>query len=492
MNFKLQKRILFLGTILAFIITTSVFTFFLHRNHEETRTNMIENKLKGDARSILPHLYQSGNFAWFNANLEEFKQLGLTCLNVRDNTGKVIWGNTESCKKFITAKNYVDQKVLEIHYSLPQGTVLSTIKEDSVGFFIFFSFQVLFLFISYMIFSSINKKHMEVLLQNEQMKGINDTNERILKLTRTLSHNLKSPLAALKTLYDLASSKLDHDEKILLTSIQKNIDSMANRLVQQDETNAPTNLTDLSKVITNAVKMKSREYQPHDNLVLKMQISSNLHGMVNDSELTNIISNIVNNSIEGKKEKIPLTVTISCYAEDETIKIDIEDDGKGISSKNIQDIFKFGVTTKINGQGCGLYHAKKVIENWNGKITIESKENEFTKVQIELPLNNLTPPEEIVFIDNEQLNLLSWKGMALKKGVRFKGYLSPNEFQKVSSSYSEETHIYIDYDLGLEKSTGLDIARDLRQQGFKNIYLATGHAEKISDEFMQVSKVFPL
>src|SRR5690606_5084926 len=112
MNFKNQKRILLIGTIITLVLTSAIFTFFIHKNHESTRIRLIEEKLKGDAKSILPHLYTSGNFAWFIDNLEQYKNL-LPCLSVTGLNGTHIWGDG-ACSSNIEAKNYIDQKVFDI------------------------------------------------------------------------------------------------------------------------------------------------------------------------------------------------------------------------------------------------------------------------------------------------------------------------------------------------------------------------------------------
>lgn len=165
MNFKNQKRLLFLGTVLTLIITSAVFTYFIHSNNEQIKAELIENKLKGDAKSILPHLYQSGNFAWFTDNLEQYKKLGLPCLSVKDTTNSIIWGQDAKCKNTIDAKNYIDQTVFKINYDLPEVTVFSTIKTNGASFSIFFIIQFFFLTLAYKFLAIVNKRHSETLVQ---------------------------------------------------------------------------------------------------------------------------------------------------------------------------------------------------------------------------------------------------------------------------------------------------------------------------------------
>jgi two-component system nitrogen regulation sensor histidine kinase NtrY len=71
----------------------------------------------------------------------------------------------------------------------------------------------------------------------------------------------------------------------------------------------------------------------------------------------------------------------------ETIcKITISDNGKGIPEDRQNKVFVPYFTTKSTGTGIGLSITKQIIENHNGKIYFESKENSGTSFYIELPL----------------------------------------------------------------------------------------------------------
>ena len=63
----------------------------------------------------------------------------------------------------------------------------------------------------------------------------------------------------------------------------------------------------------------------------------------------------------------------------------IEDNGKGIRKKDLKQTFNPFFSTKTKGSGLGLYVVKKIVEEHNGEITVESKPGEGTKVEIKLP-----------------------------------------------------------------------------------------------------------
>lgn len=490
MNFKLQRRILLFGTILTLVITSAVFTFFIHGNNEATKIQMIENKLKGDAKSILPHLYLSGNFAWFKDNLEHYKDLGITCLSVRDISGALVWGKNEPCSLNIEARNYVDQKVLEISYDLPQITVLSTLQSSGISFLIFFSVQIAFLILAYLMLKRINKRHAETLVKMEHINGRNEANERILRLTRTLGHNLKSPLAAMKTLYELTAEKLSSDEKYLLKTIQDNVDLMASRLVDQGAEVLSSTHVDVSFVLDAVVGMKRLEFVKDTSLDIAVESGPQIHCYLNESELINILSNLINNAIEARKPNSRVRIAISGHRFGSNVEIKIRDNGVGIEPSKIEDFFKYGITTKTGGKGCGLYHAKEFVSLWGGKISISSAVGEYTEISISLPVSTQKEVKEIILIDNELLNILSWKGMANKYKIPFKGYTNSRDFFENAPVNKEEVEIYVDYELGEEN--GLEIVQWLKKEGFVNVSLATGESSMVHPGIRQVGKEFPI
>ena len=60
----------------------------------------------------------------------------------------------------------------------------------------------------------------------------------------------------------------------------------------------------------------------------------------------------------------------------------IEDTGQSIPEKNLENIFDLFYTTKSAGTGLGLPIAYKIMQEHGGKISIQSKEHQGTRVKI--------------------------------------------------------------------------------------------------------------
>lgn len=487
MNFQLQRRILILGTIFTLIVTSGVFTYFIYSQNESARIQMVEDKLKGDANSILAHLYSSGNWAWFDDALKQYQKLGITCLNVKDKNGKTVWGDSGSCSKNIVGRNYIDQKILDIGYDLPETTILSTVKTNGLSFGVFFITMLCFLSLAYWLLKRISLAHTEALVKMQNLKSLNESNENLLQVTKTLAHNLRSPLAAIKTFNELAENKLNEDEKKILVATHESISQMVSKLIEQDTMKVETAPMSLTIILNRVVGMKHIEYRKLDFIEIKQEIGHDLYSIVNESEFMSIISNLVNNSIEARKEDAPAKIMITANQEAQGVIIKVKDNGIGINRDNVQRAFTYGRSTKKNGKGCGLYHAKKLIESWNGEIRIASVEGQFTEVTIKLPIYKR--PKEIILIDNENLNIYNWQGMAKKKHIPFNGFNSSADFFANAPVSKDDVAIYVDYDL--DNENGLDVVKKLRDAGFSNVALATGEDEQIHPHVRQVGKEFP-
>jgi signal transduction histidine kinase len=78
-------------------------------------------------------------------------------------------------------------------------------------------------------------------------------------------------------------------------------------------------------------------------------------------------------------------IVISLYADD-GILIQVEDNGIGISSDIIEDIFVPFYTTKENGSGIGLSLSKQIMQNHDGTISVNSAPNKGSKFTLKFQL----------------------------------------------------------------------------------------------------------
>ena len=109
----------------------------------------------------------------------------------------------------------------------------------------------------------------------------------------------------------------------------------------------------------------------------------------NSVQIMRAIQNVVINALQAAAEKRG-AVTISCTCKDFYVDVRVEDTGCGITPQQMAEIFDPYFTTKQSksGTGLGLYITKKVVEDHNGSIKVDSTPQVGTTLTIRLPLLN--------------------------------------------------------------------------------------------------------
>ena len=123
---------------------------------------------------------------------------------------------------------------------------------------------------------------------------------------------------------------------------------------------------------SNKVVMVSRF--PEQDIIVK----------INSSLFEWVIENLCKNAVDAMEGSG--TITLFMEEVKDKVIIEISDTGKGISRKNMKNVFKPGFTTKKRGWGLGLSLAKRIVEEYHkGKIYVFNSEvGKGTTFRIEL------------------------------------------------------------------------------------------------------------
>ncbi len=118
---------------------------------------------------------------------------------------------------------------------------------------------------------------------------------------------------------------------------------------------------------------------------IKVNCSPDLEVSGDRRWLSQVLINLVNNSLDAVSEKIgEIYIIVEKY--DQWVVIIVKDNGKGIKPEDLQKVFlPYFTTKKKKGLGLGLTICKKVIEAHNGKIYINSEYGKGTEVRIIIP-----------------------------------------------------------------------------------------------------------
>jgi two-component system sensor histidine kinase/response regulator len=267
----------------------------------------------------------------------------------------------------------------------------------------------------------------EVIGRNVERTRLHRTGLNASEEIKELNSRLLKELAQKERLASLgqASAEFVHDLGNPLTIVWGYVQLLAKKLEQSEKENGskgPTSAKELQiieqnvrlcrELLTMWQSYGSVEAAPHKAIsvsgivqeVVKgvtamaaqsgVQLKSNLCDEActlqgDPTQMTRAIQNVIINAVQAASERNG-SVIVTCVRKEFYVDVRIEDTGLGIAPDKIAKIFDPYFTTKQgkSGTGLGLYITKKVVEDHNGSIKVDSTPDVGTTFTIRLPLGN--------------------------------------------------------------------------------------------------------
>jgi len=111
----------------------------------------------------------------------------------------------------------------------------------------------------------------------------------------------------------------------------------------------------------------------------------------NSQKIEQVLVNLIVNAAQAIPDDRKGLIRVSTSMDENTVVIEIEDNGKGMDEKTQKQIFDPFFTTKRakGGTGLGLAITYRIIEEHGGNITVSSKPDSGTKFTIKFPVNSV-------------------------------------------------------------------------------------------------------
>ena len=217
-----------------------------------------------------------------------------------------------------------------------------------------------------------------------------------------MTHEFKTPLSSIliASKYLIGQDKIKEDKKLhRYTDIIINQSNKLNSHIEQILNIAKSDYTPLElkkerlliiPVIEEIIENIRLKYPEAS---IKIKTDSNHYQLETDTfHFTNLVYNLLDNAVKYCNEKPEITVGI--FTENKLLKLSFEDNGIGISSKNISFIFdKFyriqnEKSNEVNGFGLGLYYVKKICDLQNWKISATRNTIKGITITLSIPYKN--------------------------------------------------------------------------------------------------------
>lgn len=242
-----------------------------------------------------------------------------------------------------------------------------------------------------------------VIIVLKNVTGFKELDEIKSGFVATVSHELKTPLAAinmsLRLLNDSRIGELNAEQKKLTEEMKNEIRrllKMVNELLNLSKIESGGEafnyqIISVDELIDASVTPMLMQFE-QNKVEFNLNIDKNLPKLKIDvNKIAWVIINLLNNAVRYTKTEGKITLSVS--RENEFIKFSLKDNGIGIKPENIGRIFqkfvqinKSNMENQFKGVGLGLAIAKEFIEAHKGTIKVISEYNKGSEFIFYLPV----------------------------------------------------------------------------------------------------------
>jgi len=219
-----------------------------------------------------------------------------------------------------------------------------------------------------------------------------------------MTHEFKTPIATINLAVDaIKNPKIINDKEKVFRYLQmikdenKRMHAQVENVLrisklEKKELEITKETLDVSNILNDAIEHVGLIIEDRNGIINKHFDAKRTSALINDVHFTNVFVNILDNAIKYSTE----TPIIDVYTENvkDFLIIKIKDKGDGITKVAQKRVFeKFyrehtGDIHNVKGHGLGLAYVKRIVEEHNGQVYVESEKGKGSTFIIKLPLIN--------------------------------------------------------------------------------------------------------
>lgn len=219
-----------------------------------------------------------------------------------------------------------------------------------------------------------------------------------------MTHEFKTPIATINLALDAIKNPkiIDDSEKVkrylqMIRDENKRMHAQVENVLrisklEKKELEISKETNDIHEIIDEAIEHVNLIIEDRQGTITTHFNATRTVALLNDVHFTNVIVNILDNAIKYS----PNTPKIDVYTENvkDFVIIKIKDNGSGMSKVAQKRIFeKFyrehtGDLHNVKGHGLGLAYVKRIVDDHNGQIFVESEKGRGSTFIIKIPLIN--------------------------------------------------------------------------------------------------------
>ena len=241
---------------------------------------------------------------------------------------------------------------------------------------------------------AVKLKERELAVEKTSLERVNHLKTGLM---RTVSHEMRTPLAVMMGFAELSAEDLRKSQDNEKCAIAESLDVIAaearRMTILLEELSAPMFLREFSMdkreiSVENVIRKIAGLYEKvleRKNVNLRLELQDNLPTVYgNDYELRQVMFNLLRNADKHTKNG---EIIVSGESREETgeLVVTVKDTGAGIPQDLLPRLFTRGVSGEKGGMGFGLAICRDIIEAAGGRIGIGSEPGAGTKVWFTIP-----------------------------------------------------------------------------------------------------------
>ncbi len=221
--------------------------------------------------------------------------------------------------------------------------------------------------------------------RNQMLSQLTTLNNDLKQLTYTTSHDLRSPVNNLLSIFNLIDlSRIEDEETVSLLDILKTcskgiketLNNFIDRISDSEAIRSNLEVVDFEECLSN-VLISINSWLQASNAVLNVDFSKAPSARFNKAYMESIFLNLVTNAIKYARPGVPPIISIYSKVEDGKNQLVIKDNGRGFDLEKIGNrLFgfhqQFHNQTNSDSKGIGLYLVHNHVTRLGGKITVQS------------------------------------------------------------------------------------------------------------------------
>ncbi len=329
------------------------------------------------------------------------------------------------------------------------------------------------------------------LTEQKQHRDLQDSDRRKTEFLATLGHELRNPLAPIRT--GLEVMKLAHGDLVIIEEVRSMMERQVRQMVRliddlldvsritQGKMVLRASRVDLAEIIQSAVEA-TRSFIDEANHELTVSLPhQSIFLNADPTRLAQVFSNLLNNS--AKYTPKGGRISLSCQRHDSDVVVSVRDNGLGIPANMLDDIFKMftqidrAVEEGYTGLGVGLTLVKRLIEMHGGIIEVRSDgAGQGSEFIVRLPILSevavtktvqepriVTRSLRILVADDNKAAAIMLSMVVKMLGNDVRTAHDGDQAINVASEFLPEVVLM---DLGMPKMNGYEAARHIRQQAW--------------------------